>query len=143
MQSYQASKISTSDNGFGMVHMLKGLLTGYIVTFIVLIIFAFILTFTDFPEKLIHTAVTIATIISILMASSSTGRNSRNMGWLNGGIAGLVYMVILYALGSALYVGFMIDGNVLSMAAIGVCTGAVGGVIGINLKKKLKCKSKF
>jgi len=67
-------------------------------------------------------------------------RGIRNRGWLNGSIVGLVYMIILYLFSSLMYKNFTIDKYVITMTVIGVLTGAIGGIVGINVKKTTKYK---
>lgn len=113
----------------------RGVLFSYIITIPSFIIFAFILRYVDFPETLISPVVIITTIISVLAAGLTVSRGMKTRGWLNGGIVGLIYMIILYILSSIIYKNFTIDRYVITMAVIGILTGTIGGVMGINLKK--------
>lgn len=115
--------------------ILKGILVSYLVTIPTFIIFALILTYTDFPEKLISPAVVITTMISVLIAGSFTTRGVKSKGWLNGGAVGLIYMLVLYLVSSLVFNDFTINNYVISMCLIGVFTGSIGGIIGINIKR--------
>lgn len=114
--------------------VIKGLLVAYIVSIPAFLLFALILTNTDFPEKYKSIAVIITTIVSIFAAGMTATKGSRSKGWLNGSIAGFVYMLVLYLVSSIIYRNFTIDRYVITMAVIGVLTGAVGGIAGINVK---------
>lgn len=120
----------------------KGILLSYIVTIPVFMIFAFILANTDFPEKFVMPAVVITTIISILVAGSAVTRNARSKGWLNGGMVGLIYMLLLYIISSVVLNNYRIDRYVVTMSIIGLLTGAIGGIIGINFKRSSHTKIK-
>ena len=133
-QSSQGTKSPFNEHVSPMT-MGKGILVSYIITIPCFFVFAFITTYTSFPEKLITPAVVITTIISILVASSISTRNLRSRGWLNGSLVGLVYMVILYLLSSIIFSNFVIDRYVITMAVIGILTGTIGGVLGINVKR--------
>lgn len=113
----------------------KGILVSYIITIPCFLIFALILTNTDFPEKFITPAVVVTTIISILSAGSIVAGKLKRRGWLNGGIVGLVYMFVLYIVSGIVFRNFSIDSYVLTMAALGIIMGCIGGIIGINLNK--------
>ena len=76
--------------------VLKGILSAYIITIPAFMLFALILSNTDFPQKLISPAVVITTIISVLTAGSVSTKGVKNRGWLNGSIVGFIYMFILY-----------------------------------------------
>jgi putative membrane protein (TIGR04086 family) len=54
---------------------------------------------------------------------------------MNGAVVGLIYMLILYALSSIVYGSFPINRHVVIMFVIGAITGAIGGIIGINMKR--------
>lgn len=120
--------------------LLKGLLASYIVTIPAFLLFGLILANLDFPQRLITPVVVVITVISVLTAGAVSTRGVRSKGWLNGSIVGLVYMVILYLFSSIVYKNFALDRNVLTMAVIGVLSGAIGGIVSINTKKSPKYK---
>jgi putative membrane protein (TIGR04086 family) len=137
--SNQISKPAVNES-MSLVAVLKGILVGYVITIPAFMLFALILANTDFPQKLITPAVVLTTIISVLTAGSISTRGLKNKGWLNGSIVGFIYMLILYLLSSLIYRNFAIDKYVVTMAVIGILTGAIGGIIGINIKKSTKYK---
>ena len=59
-------------------------------------------------------------------------RTSR--GWLTGAFTGVLYMIILYIIGSAMYNNVSFGSNTLAMFALGLISGSFGGILGINLK---------
>lgn len=123
-----------------ILSVLKGILIAYIITVPTFMLFALLLTNIDFPEKLITPVVVITTVISVLFAGSSATRGLKSKGWLNGGIVGFVYMLVLYFISSLIFNNFVIDKYVITMAVIGILTGAIGGITGINMKKSSKYK---
>lgn len=120
--------------------VLKGLIAAYIITVPTFMLFALILVNTDFPHRLISPAVVVTTFISVLTAGTVSTRGIKNKGWLNGGLVGLIYMLILYLFSSLVYKDFSIDKYMITMTAIGVFTGAIGGILGINAKVDTKHK---
>lgn len=131
---------STANENLSPVSVFKGILAAYIITIPSFLIFALILANTDFPQKLISPAVVVTTIISVLTAGSMSTKGIKNRGWLNGSLVGLIYMVILYIISSMIFKSFSIDKYVVTMTIIGVLTGAIGGIVGINIKKTTKHK---
>jgi putative membrane protein (TIGR04086 family) len=113
----------------------KAIILAYIITIPVFIVLALIATYTKFPEKLILPAVIVTTIISILIASSASTSNLKSKGWLNGSLVGLTYMIVLYLVSSIVFKNFSINEHVITNTVIGVLTGAIGGIIGINIKR--------
>lgn len=129
----QGSKEQTAGN-ITIISVIKGLVAAYIISIPAFILFALILVNTDFPDKYKTVAVIITTIVSIFVAGMTATRGSKSKGWLNGCIIGLIYMFVLYIISSIVYKNFSIDRYVITMTVIGVLTGAIGGIAGINLK---------
>lgn len=123
-----------SNENITVMSVVKGIAVSYAVTVPTFVVFAMILANTDFPEKYLSPVVVITTIISLLLAGSTCTRGLRNKGWLNGSIVGFIYMLILYILSSIIFGNFTIDKYVITMSIIGILTGAIGGIVGINLK---------
>ena len=57
-------------------------------------------------------------------------------GIINGGIIGLVYILILYILSSILGSGFALNTYSLIMIGASIAAGAVGGIVRSKLKVK-------
>ncbi|NLK87991.1 MAG: TIGR04086 family membrane protein [Clostridiaceae bacterium] len=128
------------NEGLKLISLLKGLLASYIITIPAFMIFALILTNLDFPQKLLTPAVVVITVISVLTAGAVSTRGVRSRGWLNGGIVGFIYMLVLYLFSSILCKNFTIDRYVITMSIIGVLAGAIGGIMSINSPKGRKFK---
>lgn len=123
-----------------IVSMIKGIGIAYFITIPLFMVFAFFLTYMDFPEKFLSSAVIITTLISLIVAGWSSTCKVRSRGWLNGGIIGLAYMVILFVASSLAYRDCTINSHVIIMLVIGVITGSVGGILGINLRKEQRIR---
>ncbi len=131
---------AASADGMSLISVLKGILAAYIITIPAFMLFALILTNTDFPQKLISPAVVVTTVISVLTAGSVSTKGLKSRGWLNGSIVGIIYMFVLYIVSSLIFKDFTIDKYVITMTVIGILTGAIGGIVGINIKKETKYK---
>lgn len=116
--------------------VLKSIIVSYAFTFIVFLVFAAIITYTGFPETYIDMVVIITTVLSILISGMIVSAGARSRGWLNGGIGGFVYMLVLVVLGMAFSDGALFDKTDVLMLVLGFVLGAVGGIIGINMKRK-------
>ena len=57
------------------------------------------------------------------------------LGWLHGAASGAVYSVLRIIIAALASKAFSSATAVLSVLALGVLLGAVGGIIGINLKR--------
>jgi len=116
----------------------KNILISYAITFILLLIFAFVITYTSVPYSIVSPISIVITVVSILTAGILNGKNSSEKGWLTGCITGLIYMLILYIAGSIVFKNPGITTNGVIMIIIGIISGAAGSIIGINNKKKYK-----
>lgn len=118
------------------LNIAKSILISYLITIPVFAIFAYISILTDFPQKYISTFVIITTLLSVVIAGWSSTKYIKSKGWLNGGIVGFFYMLVLFLLSSSSYGDFSINIHVITMFIIGTLTGSIGGILGINLRKE-------
>ncbi|MCX7843067.1 MAG: TIGR04086 family membrane protein [Clostridia bacterium] len=138
-QAAQEIKSNTGEGANPLI-IAKGLIVSYIVTIPSFILFALILANTDFPEKYMTLAVLVTTILSVFAAGVTVSRNARSKGWLNGSIAGIAYMLVLYLISSITKGDFSINRYVVTMLLVGILSGAIGGITGINLKNASKAR---
>ncbi len=119
-----------------IIRIIKGSVFAIILSIVFLLIYALVLTYTDISESTIIPVVTVIVGISILIGSMVSVRKIRKNGLLNGGIVGLIYVIALYITSSMCLVGFSITLNSLIVLIVGILTGMVGGIIGVNLYRK-------
>ena len=125
-----------SNHALSIPSILKSIGISFGFTLAVFLVFALLITYTGFPETAIGAVVLITTVLSILLAGMIISRRASTKGWLNGAIAGLIYVAILYIIGALSVTGLVFDKQVVVMALIGFFAGAFGGIIGINMRKK-------
>ena len=135
-------QVNQTPENINFLTITKGLLFSYVLTIPLFIILAFVLTYTSFPEKMIIPSVVLVTVISVITAASIVTRNAKSRGWLSGSFVGLLYIFVLYLASSILLANFKIDRYVITMFIIGILSGAIGGITGINTKKTSKVKSR-
>lgn len=133
MQEKTGGRNAATQAGFGIS---AAVMTAYGITVPVMLILAAVLTFTDFPEKYTTVAVLLATLAGLFVSGFKSGVRNEKNGMIKGAMAGLVYMLILYLVGSILFKDFMINQRAVIMILSGILAGAIGGVIGINRKAK-------
>lgn len=129
-----------TDRGVSVGSVLKAVLLAYAITMIIFLVFAVIITYSNFPETAIPTVVVITTVLSIMLAGIKVARKAKSKGWLNGAIAGIAYMIILYFISALALTGFVFDRYVIYMLILGLLTGAFGGIVGINIGYKSKSR---
>ena len=118
-----------------VLQIIKGSAIAIVLSFLFLLAYATILAYTDVPETTIVPVVIVITGISILMGSSMSTLHIKNKGLINGSLVGLIYMLTLYLLSSIVSGNFALNMNSIIMLCVGILTGMIGGIIGVNLKK--------
>ncbi len=119
-----------------IIRIFKGTAFSIVLSILMLFIYALLLTYTTLSETTIMPVVLTITGISILVGSMVSTRKIRKNGLINGGLVGLIYIIILYLSSSLCLSGFSLSGNSFIMLAVGALTGIIGGIIGVNLNKK-------
>ncbi|MFL0194392.1 TIGR04086 family membrane protein [Clostridium sp. WILCCON 0269] len=111
----------------------EGVLRGFIITVILLLIFAVVMTFIEVSSRASYIFYLITTILSIMYASIYAVRKIGRRGWLIGILVTLLYLCVLYVVS-------IISGNSIAVGADGIrrvvlalIVGALSGIIGINL----------
>lgn len=112
----------------------KGVGISIITTFILLIIFSILLTYTNISENTITPVIIIVTAISILMGSSIGNLKMQKNGILNGGTVGGIYIILLYLISSLLNWNFGLNLQSIIMITVGIIFGILGGIVGVNKK---------
>ena len=121
-----------------IANIFKGVLISLIASLILLLIFSILLTYTNISETAISPVIIIITAISIMIGSSIGNNKIRKNGILNGGIIGMVYILIIYIISSLLNWRFSLNLQSLIMISISVIFGMIGGIIGVNKNRTRK-----
>ena len=128
MEKYQESDKRIIKNIF------KGIGISMTFTFVCLLIFSILLTYTNISENTITPVILVVTGISILIGSSIGNTKIKKNGILNGAFIGGGYILILYLISSTLNARFNLNLQSIIMIAVGVVFGILGGIIGVNRK---------
>ena len=129
MESIEKSEFSQN-----LIRILKGTVTSIIITLILLLIFAFILTYTPIQENVINPAIIVITGISLLIGSSISTLRIKKKGLINGGLVGLIYILTIFIISSITGTGFNLNLMSIIMIIGSIISGMIGGIIGVNLK---------
>ena len=127
-----AKQITENKN---LTSIFKGVGIALITTFILLIIFAAILTFTNVQESTITPVIIVITGISLLIGSTIGNRKIQKNGLLNGALVGFIYILILYLISSILNGNFALNIASIIMIAVSILFGILGGIIAVNNRK--------
>lgn len=125
---------NSNENGNNIKRVLKGSAFSIVITLIGLLIYSIILSYTSVAESTIPTIIIIITGISILIGSTISTANIKKNGIVNGILVGLIYISLIYLLSSIITGNFLLNINSIIMIIVSGLTGAVGGIIGVNMK---------
>ncbi|MDR7856431.1 TIGR04086 family membrane protein [Tissierella sp.] len=123
-------KIKSYDKWF---YLLKGLLLAFIITSVLIVLFSLLLTYSTLKESKMPLINTIIMMVSITTGSIYAGKKIKEKGWVNGGIVGILYYIILILLSIVILNPFSIDLFSITKLIIAFITGVIGGIIGINI----------
>ena len=128
-----ANKIVESTSKGGVV-LMKGIIISFALTLISVFIFSIVLTYTNIPESTIFPVIVFITALSILVGSSISTIKIHKNGILNGGIIGIVYILILYLISSMTSTGFALTIQSIILMISATIAGMLGGIVGVNIK---------
>lgn len=113
--------------------ILKGLVCSFAILVITSIILGFFFSiFNALNEEVISRILLVINYVAIFVGGIYSARASYRKGWLIGGFVGLLYMLIILILGLRwVEISFSLD--LILRIVSGFITGAIGGIIGINL----------
>jgi len=99
------------------------------ISLICLMILSVLLTYSSLPEKIIPLATILISLICVLFASRRATRRIGSRGWLNGGLTGLNYILLLTVL-YTIFVSFPPLAVLTGYWPI-LLAGIVGGIWGV------------
>lgn len=114
-------------------HLFKALLLSFITTIVFLIVISLLLRFTSLKESTLPLLNNIVVIISIVLGSLYVSIKSKSKGWINGALVGLFYYLFIIIVNMIVINQVNFDMILLAKIIAATLTGAIGGIIGINL----------
>ncbi|WP_406242119.1 TIGR04086 family membrane protein [Tissierella carlieri] len=115
------------------IYLLKGLLLAYIITCILILVFSILLTYSSLRENKMPLVNTIIMVISVTSGSVYVAKMVKEKGWINGGIIGMAYYLILIMLSFIFLKPLVLDIFSISKLVLACIIGIIGGIIGINI----------
>ncbi len=126
------SNNNSNEKSINNIIIFKGVIIGIFILLIITVIMAM---FSGFLFRMssvnLNSILLVINFFILSFVGFYVARNVEKNGWLNGGLAGLVYMVLLILIGTlSMPISIL---NILTMALLGLIIGSIGGIIGINL----------
>lgn len=123
------NKVNLNNN---IIKVIKGSIISFLISVILLFIFASLLVYTSLQETTMKPVVIIISIVSILIGSSLSSIKIKRNGIINGALVGLIYILTLYVLSSISFIGFNLSAYSIIMIIGAILSGMIGGIIGVN-----------
>ncbi len=127
--------VTEKPSGYCM-RMLKPLLTAFVLTVSALCLLALLITFGLVTEAAAEPCIVLTSVVSILVAGFMAAAHRSRRGMFIGMLAGVLYVLMSYIVGAILCNDFSPSGALLKMALLGILVGGLGGILGINAKRK-------
>ena len=113
---------------------LKALFVSLIITFACIILFAFIIKWASLPDKVISPVNMAIKAISVFFGAMVLTRNSTK-GMLQGLLFAGIYTILAFTIFSILAQKLTLGLGLIADIAFAVVVGAIGGAVGVNVKK--------
>jgi len=133
--NYKAVQMTKNEKEWRLFEILKGNVIAYMITAIIFIAAALLLTYTGLPETSISLIAILTTIISAFIAGYDAAKGAKARGWFWGMSSGMVYAILLILIGSLVGKSLALTSRTITLLIIAIGSGALGGMIGINVKK--------
>ena len=121
---------------FDVRYTLKNVCVSFLATAILLFVSAVAVTYLSVSEAVIDAVVLVITALCVCWGGFCASRHLGRQGLLSGAVSGLMYVALLYLVGSLIFGELTFAPATALSMLIGVGCGAVGGIIGVNTKKR-------
>lgn len=109
-----------------------------VITFILFMIFAFILFLSRMNETQISGGVFVISVISLIIGGIIASKKAQKAGFLHGAIVAVCYLAVVFIGSVIMNKGFFFNMRMITMTIGCLSAGIFGGIIGINIQPKRK-----
>ena len=114
--------------------VLRGLMVSLVCMAAATVVASLLIKFTGMKEGSVTTSVYIIHSVSLFIGGWATGLRSGRKGWYYGGMMGILYSVVVILVGFLSYDAAFTT-YTLILLALSFAAGALGGMIGVNMRK--------
>jgi len=113
---------------------LKSIMVSMLFALMIFLVLALVVTFTSVSEGTIPLVTSVVTVLAIAFSGMMSANKKKKNGLVHGLITGAIYVALIFFLSWVFISDFSFDKFTLIKGSIGIVSGAVGGMIGVNLK---------
>jgi len=133
MKSYNKKSADLPECENKIVLMIKTLFLAFVISFVCIIIYSIILSFTSVSDDTMAIITQVITMISIVVAALYCGKKVRSKGWLYGMIVGLLFVLLMIPISMIWGQTPVFDKYFVAKIIMGSLVGLIGGIIGVNI----------
>jgi len=133
MKSYKKKSADLHESESKIILMIKTLILAFAISFVCIIIYSIILSFTSVSDNTMAIITQIITMISIVIAALYCGKKVKSKGWLYGMIVGLLFVLLMIPISMIWGQTPTFDKYFTAKIIMGTLVGFIGGIIGVNV----------
>lgn len=130
----ESTKTSPKVGGI-YLEILKGLTIALIISLILILAMALVITFADVSDTVIAIINQVIKAVSLLIAGIVSFKE-KSKGWKKGLILGVIYVIAAFIIFSLMEGKFTFGWNILFDLIAGALMGIVCGIFAVNLRKR-------
>ena len=115
------------------IFIAEGVLRGIILTTILFLVLASIMTFTEANNSFTSVFYLLTTLVSIMYGAVYSAKKIQRRGWLVGLAIAIMYMIILYVVSIMSNNSTGMDSSRIIRTVLALVVGTLSGMLGINL----------
>ncbi len=131
----ESSKLQINNKNTYILGILKGVFWAISLSLLCVLVFAFIIKFTNLNENAISPINQVIKVLSILFGCFVTSKKIKSNGWFCGLIIGALYTIFAFLTFSILDGEFRISLNLLNDLVFGSVIGLISGIIVFAIQK--------
>ena len=136
MKLKSKSRASSAKKGSPFIgSIIKGIMVALCISLLLVLVFAFLLKFTNIPDSAINPVNQVIKGASILAGVFIGLKKSKELGLVSGLLIGFIYTILAFLVFSILSGHFVFDITLLTDIVFGAVIGAICGIISVNIKK--------
>jgi putative membrane protein (TIGR04086 family) len=134
--SLKKEKSKPAEKSNMYLEVLKGLTIALIISLVLILAMALVITFVDVSDTVIAVINQIIKAVSLLVASIIAFKEKSN-GWKKGLILGIIYIVAAFLIFSLMDGKFTFGWNILFDLIAGAVMGIICGIFAVNIKRRI------
>lgn len=126
------SDLNSQESSIEVVGVLRGVVVSLALLLVSGLILGIVVSYTNLITKLSSKLLLVLNYTALFIGGVTAAYVAQSNGWLNGGLVGLVYMLLIVLL-SLFWLPFNLSGSLVLQVVIACLVSSLGGMIGVNI----------